>query len=232
MKKRWISVFLTGIIAMSGICGCGDKSSIETINSEERMAEGEATDEADITPVTDRENDSVNAIGSTITWSNFYEESLQYTLNKVEISENLSDLGIKKNELTQQYVSSITEEGTLIDNNYIFIAIDVTVKNMNYPGVSNTDGEQYRVYIETLLETEAELQNEDGIRHNGEAAYFSEHGETEQQYYAFTLEPEQEIDAKLVWIVPKEDLEEPIYYIIGAATGRDTYQYFLLNEGN
>lgn len=173
--------------------------------------------------------------GEIVTWSDYYGQEVEYLLKDVSIADNINEFGIDTEKITSLGLDRILESGEIVNNsdqNYVFVKADVKIKNKTFKNYSNgkTLENMYSYYVDTLLTTETELQDDEGIRHIGQAIYFSLCAEDEKDYFKFNIEQGEEVQAVLIWIVPEKDLEEPLYYLIGETTGKNSYQYILMNE--
>ncbi len=177
--------------------------------------------------------DKVYQTGETITWTDYSGGKVEYTLETVRTGYNIGDFGVSMDELTdtsKMYISTdgYAQEGA--NGKTIFVAVDVTVKNIDYEGMAGIGDTPYWLYAEPLIRSQSELEDVDSPAHNMEAVYFSNHSEDIQKYFFYCLAPEQEAEVQLIWIVPETDLQEPLYYVIGSANEQEARQYFQLNE--
>ncbi|MFD2655601.1 DUF5027 family lipoprotein [Gracilibacillus thailandensis] len=188
--------------------------------------EVEQTEEATTEP-------ELATVGDTITFTfdgGDKSHQFQYTLNQAFKSDNINELDLKKEDFSDS--SLINEDGS-IDQSYRLVLVDVTVKNINDDSfMSEKDNKQPVMFIESAIGFKEGIEDPNGP-FTLEAAYFSEHPPYEQNqwsdYYQFPLSFGEELDAKVGWFVPAEQLEvEPLYYIIGSSGKAEYYKYFEL----
>lgn len=176
---------------------------------------------------------SLFSVGDTIVYSeediqNEIKQSIEYTLNKIYVSDNIHDSGLKADDFND--TSLISNNGD-IKKKMQLVTVDITVKNVDYKG--------YEPERETpILFIESSVGFKEGIEDpNGpwtlEESYFSEHPPLDQNngqdYSQFPLPIGEEIDVTVGWFVPADQLEnEPLYYIIGQSGLVEDYQYFEL----
>ncbi|UOQ83739.1 DUF5027 family lipoprotein [Gracilibacillus salinarum] len=172
-------------------------------------------------------------VGDTITFTfDGGDEShqFQYTLNQAFKSDTINELSLKREDFADP--SLINEDGS-IDEMYRLVLVDVTVKNINNDSfMSEEDNNQPIMFIESSIGFKEEIEDPNGP-FTLQAVYFSEHPPYEKNqwndYYQFPLSFGQELDAKVGWFVPAEQLEkEPLYYIIGGGGSAEYYKYFEL----
>lgn len=173
------------------------------------------------------EEASYLSIGDTITYT-FVDQSFQYTLHKVDVVDNIHDLGL---ELQDFYQTDLIEENGVVKDNYRFVAVDVTVKNIDFEGYVQIDDEPI-LFIESLVGFKDGIEDPDGP-FAIPASYFSEHPPMDQNsgedYYQFPLAFGSEINATVGWFVPSEELsEDTLFYIIGGASHPEDFQYFIM----
>ncbi|WP_062105423.1 DUF5027 family lipoprotein [Bacillus niameyensis] len=182
---------------------------------------------------TEGDEQSLFSVGDTATYTEKHfqtniKESIEYTLNKIHVSDNINDLGLKADDFSD--ASLISDNGD-IKKNMRLVAVDVTVKNVDYKG-DESEGNNPILYIEPTLGFKGGIEDPDGpwVIY---ASYFSEHAPMDQNhgddYYFFPLALGEEIDATIGWFVPADQLgEEPLYYIIGNGGRSEDYKYFEL----
>ncbi len=178
----------------------------------------------------DSEDNSLYSIGDTISFTYADNETVEYTLQQVIISDNINDLGLDKADFYDQ--SLIEDDGT-VDGAHQLVTIDVRIINKDYRGF-NFDVEQDKasLYIELAVGFKNGIEDPDGpfLLH---ASFFSDHSPLDQNqgqdYYKFLLGIGEEIDVTVGWFVPTDLLEEePLYYIIGYEGHAEDFQYFQL----
>lgn len=88
-------------------------------------------------PETTEEEKKVYTIGDTVRYSFEVEESgtYEYTLNAVQLSDNMHDAGLKNSDFIEQTV--FDKDGN-IDSQYQLLTLDFTVKNINSEGNNPT----------------------------------------------------------------------------------------------
>ena len=83
--------------------------------------------------------------------------------------------------------------------------------------------------METKLYTQEEKEDRDAMSPDKDCIWFDGHTDDIKRYYFCDLDPGEEMEAALLWVVSESALEEPLYYVIGSATGWESFQYILLN---
>lgn len=175
----------------------------------------------------DKEEEENSSIGKSVTWKDYYEQELQYTLKDVKTAKNINELGIKKEDFLENAREAISEDGNIIGEDSILVQASINIKNINFKGYDKgkTSDMLYKVYIDNNIDTKEDMNGE-GLNKIS-AAYFSGHS-AEEEYYMFQLKEGEEKLEKLVWIVPKKSYEEEqLCYVIGEANGE--YQYLRIN---
>lgn len=241
MKKKALLCFLS--ISL-GINGCSYKKWEDSVHKSLQGDANQAEDyvnpasipnTASASPSTHSASDSsgvVRQVGETITCIDVMGDEVQYTLHDVEIVDSIHELGISSEDLIN--TSLIGSNGKILEKDgdkNCFVAVNVTVKNCNID-ISQTPQGQYPMLIEMCSGSESNILSEDGpfLEY---AVYFNGHpemdGDENKDYYGFSLEKGEEMDAMIGWIIPQKMLEEPFYYIISGSGTAENYQYFLLN---
>lgn len=235
MKRRNLICGMLAVLLAMGVGGCSYRQMEDVAKQkiqEEVIGETEADVGKEVVEINSAE-DNIYKKGETIVWRDYSGQQIQYTLKDVQMAENINDFGVPPEEFTTGAQSFLSPDGSLVDGENgknILVKATVDIKNIDYEGFPDETDTDYLLYAETLILTQTELENADGIAHNMQAAYFSQHSHGEKDYYFYTLEAGTETTAELIWIVPENDLQEPLYYIIGEASGRDAFQLFRLNE--
>lgn len=180
--------------------------------------------------------DSILSVGDTISFTDAGNETVQYTLNKVSISNNINDVGLEKANFSDR---ALIKDNGDIDKEHQLVTLDVTIKNIDYKGTDfDEDQNQALLFIEPSVGYKESIEDPNGpfLLY---AAYFSEHAPLDQNhgqdYYSFMLGIGEEVDATVGWFVPTDLLEEdPLYYIIGYAGMPEDFRFFQLtmNEGD
>ncbi|GAA4060373.1 DUF5027 family lipoprotein [Amphibacillus indicireducens] len=209
----------------------------QELNNDEDTHVNEATvpeqTEEVVEEETDGEEDILFFIGDTIA-----RGGVEYTLNDVQISENINEVGLDKVGFFRQ--NPIEDNGD-VESGYKLVTVDVTVKNINYTDYElrtdpNLERDKPILYIEGRVGFKDDIEDPNGpftIEHS----YFSEHPPIEQDlwndYSQFQLDHGEEVEATVGWFVPIDQLnEESLYYISGSPGRAEDYQYFyIISEG-
>ncbi len=240
-KKKAILCIVISTVLL-GSSGCSYKEVEDSLRS---ALKGEKTNdlvsdyvnEATINNSADDKNKNVFYVGDTIKSTFDYpdesgnivsEDEVWYTLNKVDIVKNINELGIS----TKEFRAAFSNEDKIADNgelesDYSFVVATVSVKNISATDVDPDSNNN--MLIEWMAGPASGILDSAGPVAL-EAAYFSGHDEkNKKDYLKFNLEAGKEKVYAVGWVVPDEMLEEPFYYVIGAAYSAEYYQYFLLN---
>lgn len=163
-------------------------------------------------------------LGDTITHE-FFGMKSEYTLEKVDVVDNINDLGISREDVVEFLRDQISEAGepdTVQPSK--FVVVTVKVKNVN---IDPNDNEQnWMLCMDSRAGCESGILAEGGSM-SLEGCYYSAHMEGDD-YWRYSLGIGEEMTVQVGWIVPEEQLEEPFYYIIGSGAA-ELYQYFRLN---
>lgn len=206
--------------------GCTNNE-IKSGQQEQNLEDGTIQSEND--KATEKLEEGFYRPGERIIWSDYYGQKVAYTVKDVRMANDLNKLEIETDKISDLGAMRIAEKN---GKDSFFVAIDVDVTNESFKDYSNgkRTEDRYYFYIDACLKTETEVNDEDGISHIDDAIYFSLCSEEEKNYWKFYIEEGETVSATLVWLVSEKDLEEPLYYLIGSATGKETYQYCWLNE--
>ncbi|UJW58018.1 hypothetical protein HXZ66_11685 [Bacillus sp. A116_S68] len=178
----------------------------------------------------DNEDNSLFSIGDTIRFTNVEDETVEYTLHHVIISDNINDLGLDKSDFNDR--SLIEDDGT-VDGAHQLVTVDIRIKNKDSRGFDfDEDQNRALLFVEPAVGFKDGIEDPDGpfLLH---ASYFSDHSPLDQNqgqdYYKFLLGIGEEIDVTVGWFVPTDLLEEELlYYIIGYEGHAEDFQYFQL----
>ena len=232
------------IFLLMALVGCSYREFEDSIRDKAAKGDGDYANEAEIPeetgenipgsekePEESEQQNAVGAVGDTIRLAYDPEsgEVLAYTLEKVETGISMEELGLVPEDFDD--ASIFDEKGVLKESaDCQLVVVTVTVKNVNVDleRLRQQTGEQDPLFIEMFAGSESNILHPDGP-FLLEACCFTEHPENIQDFYKFSLEKEEEMTARVGWLVPNEMLEEPFYYVIGAGLESKSYQYFLLN---
>ena len=241
MQWKRISALSFGALLAASLCACSYKQIEDGLRgtaqgskelTEDELAQNEMIEKVEAL-ATEEFEDKVYRIGDTVTWTDYSGGRIQYTLKEVRTGNNIGDFGVSIDDFTNTSKAYISESGDALGNGtgtYIFVEADVEVENINYEGFYGADFEPYSLYAETSIKSQSELDDSEGVPHNMEAVYFSHHAEEEQKYFFYHLEPGQTAEVQLIWIVPETDMQEPLYYVVGAANSKELQQFFQMND--
>lgn len=235
MKTKW--KLITSVICIFFLLSaCSYKEFEDSMKSKLNKEEEEEYINPAIVPEassqSEKEDDSKSdekklyTVGDTITYSypGDEDETFQYTLKKVQIVDNINELGLKKDDFTD---SLFIETNGDITKNYRLLTVDVLVKNIEY-NIFDEEGDTPILFIEDGLGFKEAIEDPNGP-FLFEAAYFSEHSLGNKDYYKFPLAIGEEVEATIGWFVPADQImEEPIYYVIGTGGQFENYEYFEL----
>ena len=240
MRKKALALLMAGA-AVLGTAGCSYMEFETSLRSALKGEESRVSDyvnEASLNTDSDDEKEkNVYYVGDTIKSAFEYpdesgniisEDEVWYTLDKVDIVRNVTELGISMDDFSNSFSNEdrISDDGK-VQEGYSFVAVNVTIKNINDTDVDIDSN--HNMYIDCFAGTQSGILDPAGAVML-ECAYFSGHDEEKvKNYYAFSLDVGQEGDYTVGWVVPDEMLEEPFYYVIGTAYSAEYYQYFLLN---
>ena len=154
-------------------------------------------------------------IGDTIVYKGPLDFTAEYTLDAVRTGKTLEEVGLNRNEFSTP--EKIAEDGTptmdavngFEGEEAIFVVATVTVKNVDW------DANKFPLMIETVAGIE-EAFDENSLTSTQEAQYFSAHSQDKKDYSKFALEPGNELQIEVGWIVPKIYQDKPYYYEIGS----------------
>lgn len=237
--KKICALSLGGLLTVS-LCSCSYKQMEDELRrtaqdskeiTEEDSAQKEIIEEVEAL-ATEAFEDKVYQIGDTVTWTDYSGGKIEYVLKEIRTGNNIGDFGVLMDDLTNTSKAYISENGDALGSGtetYLYVEADVEVKNIDYEGFYGAEFEPYSLYAETSIKSQSELDDGEGIPHSMEAIYFSHHSEEEQKYFFYHLEPGQTADVQIIWIVPEADMQEPLYYVIGAANSKDLRQFFQIN---
>lgn len=173
-------------------------------------------------------------VGETLVWESVWKTSMEYTVEKVETVENLDETQIKREDFYN--ASVVKEDGSFampeesgIEGKCVFLLVTVKVKNIDFLGYE-PGAEQPELVAENLLSLSGALDNTHDVN-AWSADYFSAYREENRakDYFKYTLQPGEEMELSVGWVIPEEKMQQELYYIIGA--GMDHYMYVRLNEG-
>lgn len=232
-KTRKISIIFIYVLTVL-LSACSYKEFEDSLRSKINRDGDEQyinhTSVPDSSPDSDEESGDKRlfSIDDTITYT-FDDQSVQYTLNQVHVLDNINDLNLDIDDFANQ--NPISDDGA-IEETYRFVAVDITVKNINYKGYDSEEDDSI-LLIESLAGFKSGIEDPNGPW-TFESSYFSKHPPLDrndgQDYYHFPLPPGHEMDAVVGWFLPTDQLgEEGLYYIIGGAGDSKYYQYFELN---
>lgn len=246
MKRQKVGMATLSIILVMGLTSCSYKNFEDSLKNWNQEV-SESTEKNYINPAsisdnkekengdTERKNESnVFRQKETVTITSWNGGQIQYTLNKVEVVQNIHDLNLSLEDFNFPEKPPIGESGKIMDSdgekNY-FVAAYVTVKNCS---VEINDAEtEYPLIIDPCSGSQSNILTSDGPFLNY-AVYFSAHPQDKEimdkKYYFFKLEPDSEMEVVIGWIVSESMLAEPYYYVMNAVGNPEEYQYFLLNE--
>lgn len=209
------------------------KQTEETQNMEETQETEKIMETEEVTE-TEGKN-GVFYVGDTITDAMYgptpeERRKTEYTLKKVDIVENINDVGIAWADLMPgSEQNKILESGELdTAEPSKFVVVTVNLKNINID--PNSDSAMVCQMISSTSGCESGILNESGAEFL-EACYFSAHPQEnmQQDYYRYSLDIGEEMEVRVGWIVPDAQLEEPFYYVLGSWGMPEDYQYFRLN---
>ena len=245
MRKKALALLMAGA-AVLGTAGCSYMEFETSLRSTLKGEEGRESDyvnEASLNTESAENTDSDNEkeknvyyVGDTIKSAFEYpdesgniisEDEVWYTLNKVDIVRDITELGISMDDFSNSFSNEdrISDDGK-VQEGYSFVAANVTIKNID---IDFDVESSHNMYINDYAGTKSGILDPTGPVML-ECAYFSGHDEDKvKNYYAFSLDVGQEGDYTVGWVVPDGMLEEPFYYVIGTAYSAEYYQYFLLN---
>lgn len=173
-------------------------------------------------------------VGETLVWESVWKTSMEYTVEKVETVENLNETQIKSEDFSN--ASVVKENGSFAmpeeagnEGKCVFLLVTVKVKNIDFLGYQ-PDAKQPELFAENLLSLSGALDNTQDVN-AWSADYFSGHREEnrDKDYFKYTLQPGEETELSIGWVIPEEKMQQELYYIIGIGT--DHYMYVRLNEG-
>lgn len=172
------------------------------------------------------------SIGDTITLTYPGAGSLQYTLNQINVSENINDLGLNKDDFVD--TMPISNNGD-VDGDFRLLTLDVTVKNIDFVLLKEDVDKDIPVLpIELAIGFKSGIEDPNGP-FSLHASYFSEHQPKDdnghnQHYFYFPLETGGEMEVAISWFVPTNELrDEPLYYIIGYPVSPEDRKYFKID---
>lgn len=221
MKRKTMIGFCVIMLALSACSYREFEDSLKTLNEEELEDNIENTVKVSEN-VEDGDEQIVYSIGDTIVYrmeegmeKGEEEELYQYTLNQVQVADNIHDLGLQIDDFFSRKM--IAENGDIEDNLRI-VTIDATVKNLQYTDPSGLPTLQ----VENAIGSQLDIEDPNGP-YFLEAVYFSEHPPFElnngSDYLYFSLDFGEELDITVGWLVPSEMIEdEPLYYAIGTTS--------------
>lgn len=173
-------------------------------------------------------------VGETFVWESVWKTSMEYTVEKVETVENLNETEIKKEDFSN--ASVVKEDGSFampeeagIEGKCVFLLVTVKVKNIDFLGYQ-PDAEQPELFAENMLSLSGALDSPQDVN-AWSADYFNGHAEEnrDKDYFKYTLQPGEETELSIGWVIPEEKMQQELYYIVGR--GMDHYMYVRLNEG-
>ncbi|SDZ68277.1 hypothetical protein SAMN05421736_13322 [Evansella caseinilytica] len=231
-KIQRLSIFIFGILTIL-LSACSYKEFEDSLKDSfnKEMERDEIINTSTIPERSSEDEESgLFFVGDTISITDSDNETVEYTLQQVHFSENIHELGLKKEDFTDR---SLIDDNGDIHTGYQLVTIDVKVKNIDYKGFE-FDDEQDKAFlcIEPTIGFREDIEAPDGPW-TLEASYFSEHQPLDQdrgkKYYWFYLGLGEEIEATVGWFVPADQIkEDPLYYIIGSGGNAEDYLYFQL----
>lgn len=242
MKQKIVLAVITIALSLS-LASCSYKEFEDSLkNPKEGTSEEEADQYINSASIIDTDkitNEETTENGNTALpketiISSRENGEIQYTLNRIEIVQNIKDLDLTLEDFNFTSDPQIDDSGSVLDHdgerNY-FIAAYITVKNCNID--TSSEETEYPLEIEMCSGAESDILAADGPFFNY-AVYFSAHPKDEEimkkMYYNFELEPDTEMEVVVGWIASESMLKEPYYYVINSFGEPEGYQYFLLNQ--
>ncbi|WP_062046888.1 hypothetical protein [Bacillus sp. JCM 19034] len=218
MKRKVIIGFCVIMVALSACSYREFEDSIKTLKENDLEDNIENTVKVS-EDVENGDEQIVYSIGDTIVYRTKdmeieeEVEQYQYTLNQVQVADNIHDLGLQIDDFLRRKM--IAENGDIEDNLRI-VTIDATVKNLQNTNPSAT------LQVENFIGSQLDIEDPNGPFFL-EAVYFSEHAPFElnngSDYYYFSLDFGEELDITVGWLVPSEMIEnESLYYAIGTTS--------------
>lgn len=229
LKPRKVSIIFLCMLTVL-LSACSYKEFEDSMRSKINNKGEEQYNNPSIIPDSASESDeeALFSIGDTITYT-FDDQSIQYTLNQVHVLDNINDLDLNIDDFADKDL--IAGDG-VIEDTYRFVAVDVTVKNIDFEG-DDSEVDEPNLFIESLVGFKEGIEDPDGpfVLY---ASYFSEHPPLDQNhgqdYYQFSLSFDSEMNATIGWFLPTDQLEEDtLYYIIGGEGSPEYFRYFELN---
>lgn len=168
----------------------------------------------------------VFSVGDTIT-DKLMENETQYTLKRVDIVENVNDIGITREDFPDDVKTKINRNGEVnTEEESRFVMATLVVRNEagGADGMQMMEiqaGGETRVMDENEVLLGAEFYRDISGNHIGEP-YFN----------SYSLEEGEEMTVQLGWFITVEELQEPFYYVISTWGKPEDRQYFRLNETN
>ncbi len=168
----------------------------------------------------------VYGIGDTVVWTSVYGETMEYTVLEMRTGENLEEFGVSPEDCDSHaqgdYIGENGEAlgGPLADENrhYIFMELRVKIKNIDFRGWEPQPDDYGQIAMDTVLHTQEEKDDRDAVSPDKDCVWFDGHTDDIKRYYFCDLDPGEEMEAALLWVVSESALEEPLYYVIGSST--------------
>lgn len=200
-------------------------------NTAEELPEQDTTQTEDNSAARE---EKIVQVGDTMEWVSPYQESMEYTIEKVEIADNIGELGLKKEDFNVQDV--FQEDGTFVpctedeSGQYKILLLTMRVKNVDFRGYMPSE-EIPQLMVEQCLAKGEQLEEPQNAMFLY-ASYFSNHPEEnrEKDYFKYTLEKGKEMEYSVGWILSEKMLEKDLYYVIGVGCGVEDYRYFQLED--
>lgn len=226
--KKLITVCLMCLIMILNITGCASYKELEDSIREDAADEilsdeipGEDQIDTEYENRSDVSDKNIFKPGEMMEYTSLFGETMQYTLEQVELFEKTEELPFSIDECLNP--ARVERELSTGDN--LMVLLTIKVKNINIELQNTWDGV---LYIESFAGSESNIKYPDGPWML-EAEYFSEGMDKERDYYKYILEKGSEKEMKIAWSVPKTLLEEPFYWVIGSGGDTANYKFFQLN---
>ncbi len=238
MKQSNVISALCLSLAVLLFGGCSYREMEDNVKREvaDLVQSGQEETPAEI-PQTETTEAPVYGIGDTVVWTSVYGETMEHTVLEMRTGENLEEFGVSPEDCDSHAQGNFVGEngealgGPLADENrhYIFIELRVKIKNIDFRGWEPQPDDYGQIAMETKLYTQEEKEDRDAMSPDKDCIWFDGHTDDIKRYYFCDLDPGEEMEAALLWVVSESALEEPLYYVIGSATGWESFQYILLN---
>ena len=210
MKR--MNPLMAAALLMLSLTGCTD--SVNTIKDDNRevikYSEAAATSQEDDNVTVETYQDEIKSVYEENKKETFTEiecENVKYKIKNVEISKNI---GNHEKSRINFWNEQIDEQGNLLGNEqYIWITFKV----------KNSGNEKQEILLNNLI---ANIDSENTVTETAAEAryiYPEQSGMSVEHRFHCILEPDEEKEVEIGYIIEEKDVQDAIYYCLGSGGG-------------